>query len=168
MNGGVLSDRDIIKRVSYSDKPINICPYREENVQPASYDVSISDTVYEFSSDSVISSDRHTFEPFERYLGSTLEEITLPDDVAAQIAGRSSIGRRGIIVHKTAGWVDPKFSCELTLEIMNLGSDPVSVESGERIAQLVFFPLTSPSSGYDGKYQEQSGPTKEVAVDGYN
>jgi dCTP deaminase len=154
----VLSDSDIAHAVHYGD--LDIEPYDEANLQPASYDVRLGSKLYHVESDTMTQSESHTIEPFERYLGHTEENILIPDNIAGQLAGRSTIGRRGVIVHKTAGFLDPSFSGDITLEIMNLGSDPVILESGKRVAQIVFFELTSKSSGYNGKYQNQSGPTK--------
>jgi dCTP deaminase len=116
--------------------------------------------MYNFGRDKRVESSGHILEPGVRYLGETEESVRLPNDVAAQLAGRSSIGRLGVIVHKTAGWVDPGFQGSITLELMNLGDEPVHLEAGERVAQLVFFKLDERSSGYDGNYQNQSGATK--------
>lgn len=155
----VLSDYGIARELHYGDLVID--PYDEYNLQPASYDVSIGNKLYHVESDTMVEQDEHTLEPFERYLGHTEETIGIPDNIAGQLAGRSSIGRRGIIIHKTAGFLDPSFTGEVTLEIMNLGGEEVTLEYGERVAQIVFFRLDQPSSGYDGKYQNQEGPTKE-------
>jgi dCTP deaminase len=132
----------------------------EEQIQPASLDVRLSNEVYHFDEDKTVKSFQHRLQPGKRYLGDTEEVIDLPNDIAASIAGRSTIGRMGVIVHKTAGWVDPGFTGSLTLELMNLGNKPVDLEAGMRVAQLVFFQLYQPSSGYDGSYQGQTTPTK--------
>jgi dCTP deaminase len=116
--------------------------------------------MYHFDFDRSIEREEHKLIPGKRYLGHTKETIGLPNDIAAQLAGRSSIGRQGVIVHKTAGWIDPGFEGDITLELMNFGSEPVDLQAGERIAQLVFFKLDYPSEGYDGSYQNQSGPTQ--------
>jgi dCTP deaminase len=154
----VLSDYSIRERVDTGS--IGIEPFNDENVQPASYDVMLGRKMYHVDSDTMVESSTHKLKPFERYLGHTWEEVSLPKDVAAQISGRSSIGRRGIIVHKTAGFADPDFSGSLTLEIMNLGNEPVELNAGERVAQLIFFELDQESSGYNGRYQGQEGPTQ--------
>lgn len=155
----ILSDKSI-KRNVVEDNRISINPYSESHVQPASYDVSLGEKIYDFECDRFIESDEHTIEPFTRYLGHTNECVDLPNNIAGQLAGRSSVGRRGIIVHKTAGFIDPSFTGDITLEIMNFADDAVTLKKGERIAQVVFFELDRQSSGYDGKYQNQSGPTK--------
>jgi dCTP deaminase len=131
-----------------------------EQYQPASLDVRLGDELYHFDDDKRVTAPQHKLQPEERYLGHTKEKISLPNDHAAQLAGRSTMGRQGIIVHKTAGWVDPGFEGQITLELMNLGNDPVVIESGKRVAQLVFFQLDHPSQGYDGSYQGQEKPTK--------
>jgi dCTP deaminase len=132
----------------------------DEQIQPASLDVRLGRELYHFGKDKRVTSPRHRLQPGQRYLGHTEEEISLPDSIAAQLAGRSSIGRQGIIVHKTAGWIDPGFSGQITLELMNLGDEPVKLTAGERIAQLVFFHLDKASTGYDGHYQNQHGATE--------
>jgi dCTP deaminase len=138
---------------------VNIEPYDERNLQPASYDLRLGKEMYHVGSDSMSVRDTHELKPFERYLGHTKETISLPSDISGQVSGRSSIGRKGVIVHKTAGWIDPKFTGEITLEIMNMGKEPIELKSGNRVAQIILFRLESRSSGYDGKYQNQSGPT---------
>lgn len=153
-----------------SDQSIRDCVYgdvivvdplpEEEQIQPASLDVRLGEKLYHFDGDKSVKATQHQLQPGERYLGHTVETVELPNYIAAQLAGRSSIGRQGIIVHKTAGWIDPGFSGEITLELMNLGNEPVDLKTGKRIAQLVFFKLDSPSSGYDGGYQGQRGPTE--------
>jgi len=127
--------------------------------QPASLDVRLGEEIVDAQNGRHLKDDQHQLEPNRRYLASTKERISLPNDMAAQLTGRSTIGRRGIIIHKTAGWVDPGFEGTLTLEILNLGRLPKKVQPGDRIGQLVFFVLDKPSWGYDGKYQGQQGPT---------
>jgi len=164
----ILSDQSIRGHLEHPDlrETIQVDPEpTEEQIQPASLDVRLGSEVYHFDGDKFVDSPQHRLQPGERYLGTTDERIDLPDDIAAQLAGRSSIGRKGIIVHKTAGWIDPGFSGEITLELMNLGDEPVDLESGERVAQLVFFVLDQMSSGYDGHYQGQSGATEAYSDD---
>lgn len=156
----ILSDGAIYAMATDDESELQILPYSDVNLQPASYDVRLGKTLYDVDANTTVESDSHTLEPFQRYLGHTEEMISLPDDIAAQLAGRSTIGRKGVIVHKTAGFLDPSFTGQVTLEIMNLGTEPVTLEVGSRVAQLVFFELDQPSSGYDGKYQGQTGPTK--------
>jgi len=133
----------------------------EEQIQPASLDVRLGNEFAELARGDEFKFEREklTLKPGVRYLGHTKEIIDLPNDIAAQLAGRSSIGRRGVIVHKTAGWIDPGFKGQITLELMNLGDGEVVLEEGERIGQLVFSKLDQPSSGYEGGYQGQTGAT---------
>lgn len=86
------------------------------------------------------------FHPKEFVLGITLEEIFLPDDIAARIDGRSSLGRLGIVIHSTAGHIDPGFKGKIVLEMENIGMIPVLIYPGTRICQLVFQELKTPTS----------------------
>lgn len=102
-------------------------------------------------------------QPNDFMLGVTLEKITLPDDLVARVEGRSSLGRLGIIVHSTAGFVDPGFSGTITLEITNINRMPVALYPGMRVCQLAFETLTSPaevdySKKKTQKYQNQVFP----------
>lgn len=158
----ILSDHSIKGHLdSSSTDTISVDPMPDdEQIQPASLDVRLGKEIYSFEYDERLNAPEIILEPGKRYLGHTVEEIDLPKDIAAQLAGRSTIGRMGIIVHKTAGWVDPNFCGQITLELLNLGNEPVSLEKGKRVAQLVFFELDHPSMGYDGSYQQQEGATK--------
>lgn len=102
--------------------------------------------------------------PGEFILGSTLEHINVPDDLVARVEGRSSYGRLGIIVHATAGFVDPGFEGDITLEIQNLGNAPVKIYPEDRVCQLVFETMTSRAEKpygdkKDTKYMGQTGAT---------
>lgn len=153
----ILSDHSI--RNCIENGTITVTPEPDPvQYQPASLDVRIDNQLYNVETDRMRG--HLTLEPGVPYLGSTEEYIELPDDVAAQLAGRSSVGRRGVIIHKTAGWIDPGFEGQLTLELYNFGSEPVTFDPGQRIGQLVFFELDYPSEGYDGQYQCQTGPTR--------
>ena len=104
--------------------------------------------------------------PGEFVLASTIEELTLPDDIAARIEGKSSLGRIGLMIHSTAGFVDPGWTGQLTLELSNIGRMPILLRYGMRIGQLSFNRLSSPVERPYGhlelgsKYQGQSGPTE--------
>lgn len=154
----ILSDSSIAEHIGTGKIGIDPAP-DEIQVQPASLDVRLGDEIIDVESGRELLSDEKFLAPNRRYLATTRETIDLPDDIAAQLAGRSTVGRRGIIVHKTAGWIDPGFHGEITLELMNLGSSPKELQPGDRVAQLVFFHLDNPSNGYDGSYQGQEGPT---------
>jgi dCTP deaminase len=103
--------------------------------------------------------------PGEFVLGSTFESVSLPDDVAARLEGKSSLGRLGLLTHSTAGFIDPGFSGHVTLELSNVATLPIKLWPGMKIGQMCFFRLTSPaekpygSSEYSSRYQGQRGPT---------
>lgn len=101
--------------------------------------------------------------PSDFVLGTTMERVEIPDDLIAHVEGRSSLGRLAIVVHATAGIVDPGYRGQITLELSNLGSAPVSLTPGMRISQLTFTELSSPARRPYGrergsKYQDQKGP----------
>ena len=109
-------------------------------------------------------------EPFvlhhgEFVLGSTMERVTLPDDIAARLEGKSSLGRLGLLTHSTAGFIDPGFSGHVTLELSNTATMPILLYPGMKIGQLCFFKLSSPalrpygSGAFGSRYQGQRGPT---------
>jgi len=190
-NTGVLSDRDISReihefrrkqRVELWDDPkgLAIEPYDQANLQPASYDLTLGsefvehyDTGYSLQGVEIGQSDRikDTFEadqyvvdPGEFLLGHTRETITLPPNITAEVKGRSSLGRLGLIPH-TAGWIDPGFSGQITLEFVNHGHQPVVIDAGMRCAQIVFtYTNTASAKPYgekqDSKYQGQTGVTE--------
>src|SRR6201993_526480 len=103
--------------------------------------------------------------PGEFVLASTYEVITLPDDLAGRLEGKSSLGRLGLLTHSTAGWIDPGFSGHVTLELSNVATLPIKLWPGMKIGQLCILRLTSPaehpygSARVGSKYQGQRGPT---------
>jgi dCTP deaminase len=102
--------------------------------------------------------------PGEFVLGTSLETVNVPDDMVARVEGRSSYGRLGIVVHATAGFVDPGFEGDITLEMQNLGNAPVKVYPEDRICQIVFETMTSAAAipygeKRDAKYMGQQGAT---------
>jgi len=109
--------------------------------------------------------DAFVLHPGEFMLGSTLEAVTLPDDLAARVEGKSSLGRLGLLTHATAGFVDPGFSGHVTLELSNVATLPILLYPGMKIGQLCFFRLSSPAENpygsgvYGSHYQGQRGPT---------
>ena len=155
----ILSDKEITDKVVRGEIGCSPSPIAEQ-VQPASLDVRMGQELYHCEEDRTSRDGQHRLQPGKRYLGHTKEEIELPNDIAAQLTGRSTIGRLGVIVHKTAGWIDPGFEGSVTLELLNMGENPTTLSVGDRVAQLVFFKLGKPSSGYDGKYQGQQGATR--------
>lgn len=162
--------------------------YISNNVSPASYDVTLSDSFVEYVSDGVIDiADKNGLEvqsvdideegsiiipPRGFVIGSTQEVFHFTRDMAGDISGRSSLGRLGLQVHPVAGWIDPGFNGSLTLPIFNMSPHPLKVTAGTRVAQVVFYNLdTAAEVSYDertgSKYNNQSGPTtSRFAEDG--
>ncbi len=101
--------------------------------------------------------ERFILHPGEFVLGSTLEYICLPLDIAARLEGRSSWGRLGVLVHATAGYIDPGFRGHITFELKNMGKVPIPLYPGVRMAQISFFQIQGGNRGYQGKYQESFG-----------
>lgn len=178
----VLSDIDIIERIGQGS--LTIEPYKEDNVEPASVDLRLGEDhklvrAEHISGDSGIvdaasaSDDGLIYEELESpltvspgtfILTTTLERVEIPDDMVAHVLGRSSLGRLGISVHQTAGYIDPGFKGQITLELSNHGPAPVSLSPGQRICQIVFEELSSPALepyGHEkSQYQNQSGATE--------
>lgn len=170
----VLSDEDIKKRIGKDDLVIE--PYNEDNVEPASVDLRLGEDhksvralgVIELGDDdnSIFHEELDselTVHPDQLILSTTLERVEIPDDMVARVLGRSSLGRLGISVHQTAGYIDPGFKGQITLEIVNEGPVPVTISPGQRICQIVFEELSSPAMepyGHEkSQYQNQSGAT---------
>jgi dCTP deaminase len=177
----LLSDRDI--KTQLASGRIGLAPSDDAMVQPSSVDVRLDRYFRLF--------DNHKYpfidpaedqpeltrlietkpdEPFilhpgEFVLGATYEQVTLPDDVAARLEGKSSLGRLGLLTHSTAGFIDPGFSGHVTLELSNVATLPIKLWPGMKIGQLCFFQLSSPtekpygSAEYSSRYQGQRGPT---------
>jgi dCTP deaminase len=112
--------------------------------------------------------------PGEFVLASTYEVVSLPDDVAARLEGKSSLGRLGLLTHSTAGFIDPGFSGHVTLELSNVATLPITLWPGMKIGQLCFFRLSSPAehpygSGQHGsRYQGQRGPTASRSAQNFH
>ena len=177
----LLSDRDI--RAQVEAGRVVLQPFEPELVQPSSVDVRLDRyfrlfdnhkyPVIDPSADQpeltrlieVDPNEPFVLHPGEFVLGSTYEQVTLPDDVAARLEGKSSLGRLGLVTHSTAGFVDPGFSGHVTLELSNVATLPIQLWPGMRVGQLCFFQLSSPvehpygSSVYGSHYQGQRGPT---------
>jgi dCTP deaminase len=177
----LMSDRDI--RASIEAGLIGLDPLEMGLLQPSSIDVRLDRFFRLFDNhkyafiDPAEQQDELTRlievdpkEPFilhpgEFVLGSTFEFVTLPDDVAARLEGKSSLGRLGLLTHSTAGFVDPGFKGHVTLELSNVATLPIKLWPGMKIGQLCFFKLTSPSEHpygsekYSSRYQGQRGPT---------
>jgi dCTP deaminase len=176
-----MSDRDI--RASIEAGQIGLEPLDMSLLQPSSFDVRIDrffrlfdNHKYAFIDPAEQQDDLTRFvevaadEPFilhpgEFVLGSTYEFVKLPDNVAARLEGKSSLGRLGLVTHSTAGFVDPGFNGHVTLELSNMATLPIKLWPGMKIGQLCFFQLSSPSETpygsekYLNRYQGQRGPT---------
>lgn len=177
----LLSDRDIRQQISSGR--VSIEPWDPDFVQPSSLDVRLDRYFRLFDNhkypvidpaaeqtDLTRLVDVGMEEPFvlhpgEFVLGSTYELVSLPDDVAARLEGKSSLGRLGLLTHSTAGFIDPGFSGHITLELSNTATMPIKLYPGMKIGQLCFFQLTSPAEAPYGqgavgsRYQGQRGPT---------
>jgi len=138
----ILSDRDI--RVALDYKEIVISPMPSDDAfQPSSIDLRLGEGF--LSIDGTKLGDKQiTVQPNDFLLASTLESVELPSSIVAKLEGKSSIGRRGIFVHVTAGYIDPGWKGRLTLEIYNASSEPYKLTSGEKICQIRFMRLSSP------------------------
>ncbi|ACZ32189.1 deoxycytidine triphosphate deaminase [Xylanimonas cellulosilytica DSM 15894] len=177
----LLSDRDIAAELESGRVVLE--PYDPAMLQPSSVDVRLDrffrlfdNHKYPFIDPSqeqpeltrlveVTDDEPFVLHPGEFVLGSTFETITLPDDIAARLEGKSSLGRLGLLTHSTAGFIDPGFSGHVTLELSNVATLPILLWPGMKIGQTCFFRLSSPSanpygSGASGsRYQGQRGPT---------
>lgn len=191
-NAMLLSDHDIAREIQGGR--LVIAPYNPGNLQPASLDVTLDSRFLRYRSQQAppeagIDPARpdpglmeHTdighegafiLRPNEFALASTIECITLPDHVAARLEGKSSLGRIGLMIHSTAGFVDPGWHGQLTLELSNCAPFPIRLSYGMKIGQLSFVRLSSPcrnpygSAQLGSRYQGQTGPTPsrpEIAV----
>jgi dCTP deaminase len=177
----LLSDRDILAEINAGRVACE--PFHEGMIQPSSVDVRLDKyfRVFENHKYSVIDpsieqpeltreviaegDEAFILHPGEFVLASTYEVITLPDDIAGRLEGKSSLGRLGLLTHSTAGFIDPGFSGHITLELSNVANLPVKLFPGMKIGQLCLIKLSSPaehpygSEKYGSRYQGQRGPT---------
>lgn len=167
-----LGDIDIADRIDAGEIVVDPEPTPEQ-IQPASFDLRMGGTLVPMNPGpwpDVIEDDMGTLKvPGWRrnprpapafFLGATLDDLTLPRDIVGRMAGRSTFAREGLVVHLTAGVVDPGWSGRLTLEIVNFSWHDVEVDVGERVAQIVFDQLRRPSGGYGGAYAGADGPER--------
>lgn len=175
----ILSDLSILGETK--NKHLIIDPFNRKYLQPSSYDVALASSFRVFQNHKVTYVDvkkkedvselidigkRGSFiiHPREFILGNTIEKFALPNYLAGKLEGRSSLGRLGLIIHATAGYVDPGFQGQLTFEISNISNLPIKIYAGMRIAQICFFQMTTPVKRpygqADNKYQGQKGPTE--------
>ena len=181
----VLSDRSIKEAIEAGT--IGIEPYSLRDVQPASVDFHLADKILVFRNstlpfidlrkevpnltDEVTIEDDKPFmlHPGEFVLGSTLERLTLSNSLVARIEGKSSLGRLGLMIHSTAGFIDPGWSGNLTLELANVSRLPITLYSGMRIGQISFQEMTTEvdfpygSKELSSRYQGQESPTASRA-----
>ncbi len=177
----LLSDRDLLTEID--NQRVSIEPFDVEMVQPSSIDIRLDRMFRVFENhryphiDPSIEQadltrliepegdDPFILHPGEFVLGSTLEVVSLPDDIAGRLEGKSSLGRLGLLTHSTAGFIDPGFSGHVTLELSNVATLPIKLFPGMKIGQLCLFRLSSPadhpygSEKYGSRYQGQRGPT---------
>ncbi len=177
----LLSDRDI--RAEIEAGRVGLDPFDDAMVQPSSVDVRLDRMFRVFENhryphidpaeeqpELTRAVEPKGDEPFilhpgEFVLGSSFEQVSLPDDVAARLEGKSSLGRLGLLTHSTAGFIDPGFSGHVTLELSNVATLPIKLWPGMKIGQLCFFRLSSAaehpygSEIYGSRYQGQRGPT---------
>jgi dCTP deaminase len=176
-----MSDRDI--RASIEAGQIGLEPLEMSLLQPSSFDVRLDRFFRLFDNHKyayidpaedqsdltqlieVDANEAFILHPGEFVLGSTYEFVTLPDNIAARLEGKSSLGRLGLLTHSTAGFVDPGFKGHVTLELANVSNLPIKLWPGMKVGQLCFFQLSSPSETpygsekYNNRYQGQRGPT---------
>lgn len=178
----ILSDKTIKEEIKNGDLVID--PFKEENIQPSSYDVTLapkfrifknlhepvvdvkSNNIEELTDITEASKEKGIIvHPGEFILGATEEFIEIPDNLVSRLEGRSSLGRLGLVVHSTAGYIDPGFKGTVTLEISNDSRMPIRLYPGLRVGQLVFSKMTTSAEypyGHEklnSKYQGQRDPT---------
>lgn len=179
----ILSDGDIRRRLDAGDLAIEPLSDPELQIQPASVDLRLGREFLEFQRanipcihpDSANEVDEYVTEtmvdeksefilhPGDFVLGTTVERLSVPDDLIARVEGRSSLGRLAVVIHATAGIVDPGYRGQVTLELSNLGTAPVALSPGMRISQVIFTELKNAAerpygSDRGSKYQDQTGP----------
>lgn len=166
----ILSDEAIMALLQKGTLVIE--PLGEQQIQPASVDIRLGDTfsIVEDSSAPILTlsqemaykeirAEKYLLMPGQFVLATTMEYIRLPDDQTAFVEGRSSLGRMGLFI-QNAGWVDPGFSGEITLELFNANRCAIELQAGRRIGQLVFAQMDQAARHpYSGKYQGQRGAT---------
>jgi dCTP deaminase len=177
----ILSDVTIREEIKAGR--IQIDPFDETCIQPSSVDLHVDAQFRVFANSrypyidvrrempdltelvEVVEGDPFILHPGEFVLGSTLERVGIPDDMVARLEGKSSLGRLGLLIHSTAGYVDPGWDGYLTLELSNVANLPITIYPAMKIGQISFFRLSTPaerpygSSQTKSKYQGQRGPT---------
>ena len=166
----ILSDKTILKMLQ--DGTLKMEPLTQEQIQPASVDIRLGNT-FSIVDDTpsgvitleneikykTITTDTFLIMPGQFVLATTMEYIELPDNLTAFVEGRSSLGRMGLFI-QNAGWVNPGFKGEITLELYNANKCAIELKAGRRVGQLVFAAMDEDAlNPYDGKYQGQKGAT---------
>ena len=179
----ILSDRDILRRLESGDLAVEPLEDLDLQIQPASVDLRLGSEFLEFQRTNIScihpDAEREVEEyitetvveegedfilhPGDFVLGTTKERVEVPADLIAHVQGRSSMGRLAVVIHATAGIIDPGYRGQITLELSNLGTAPVALTPGMRISQVIFTELTSAAerpygSDRGSKYQDQAGP----------
>jgi dCTP deaminase len=185
----ILSDRDIRAALQRLEDPLIVDPgFDPARLQPASLELTLAADVlierityrrdkqgqryksvgwHESTVCLPQCVDEHNMflQPGDFWLASTVEKVYIPTDLVAQVNGKSSLGRKGLVVHQTAGFIDPGFRGQITLELSNVSQRAIRLTVGMPICQLVFFQMTSPAQrpyghvGLGSHYQGQQGPT---------
>lgn len=174
---------DVTIREQIAEGRIVIDPFDEACVQPSSVDLHVDSQFRVFANSrypyidvrqpmpdltelvEVADGEPFILHPGEFVLGSTLERVGIPDDLVARLEGKSSLGRLGLLIHSTAGYVDPGWDGYLTLELSNVANLPITIYAGMKVGQISFFHLSTPaavpygSEATHSKYQGQRGPT---------
>jgi dCTP deaminase len=187
----LLSDRDILAEIDAQRVALN--PWDPSMVQPSSIDVRLdrffrvfenhryphidpAEDQPDLTREVLVEGEHEPFilHPGEFALGSTYEVVSLPDDIAARVEGKSSLGRLGLLTHATAGFIDPGFTGHVTLELANVATLPIKLWPGMKIGQLCFFRLSSAaehpygSAKYGSRYQGQRGPTPSKSFQNFH
>ena len=185
----IFSDRSI--REAIEAGTIQIDPFEPTYVQPSSVDLRVGDGFRVFVNHKYseidprspqedltqlveVGDEAFMLHPGEFVLGSTLERVKLGEDVVARLEGKSSLGRLGLLIHSTAGFIDPGFEGHITLELSNVATLPIAIYPGMKIGQISFYQMTtaadhpygSPELG--SKYQGQTGPTASRSHQDFN
>ena len=177
----ILSDRSIREEVAAGRLVVE--PFEPANVQPSSIDIRLDRYFRVFRNHTarvidvkenqedltelveIGDDDCFILHPSEFVLGATAERLALPDDLVARIEGKSSLGRLGLLIHSTAGFIDPGFDGHITLELSNVANLPITLYPGMKVGQVSFLRMTTPAENPYGstkvgsKYQGQRGPT---------
>ncbi len=176
----VLSDKSIFTALDQGE--IEIDPFEKDNVQPSSVDLRVDNLFRVFRNDTtpyidpkqaqedltelveVKEDGAFILHPGEFVLGSTLERVALGNSLVARLEGKSSLGRLGLLIHSTAGFIDPGWDGHITLELSNVANLPIAIYPGMKIGQISFLEMTTPASipygeSLGSKYKGQRGPT---------